>query len=803
MSSPHNDPPFEFLRPSSAGESPLRESRTKRHADDLPFDFLKQTTTDLDDTTGVEFQLDAGQTLRRNKWLLVAGLIGGLVLGHAAFFKLGPEYNAVAQILVTRQVQVPVRESLAQVMSGEERGEHVAMIKSPMIIQKAIERGKLTELPTLRQSADPIDDILSALDVKRTAGHDNSTHNVFEIKYRNRQPADARAVVNAIILAYHEYVQEEQLELNSRLLNQVSRMDGELATRIEQKQKELLEFRRDAPLLWLTAPGEQRQPGDVTNMHRERVVDIERDRRANLLRRAEVNGKIRALQNAIDQGKSRAELEEVVRLLIATSQAATAGTATSANPLAGTNPAEIASAQLLPLLLEEQKLLRDFSDDHPDVANVRRSIARLQEFYEARGVSLNQLLGRDGSGKPTDLVAGYMQFLKQQLEEINFKDAELTQLFERENAAVKDLAKFAMEDQARSEELDRLKAQWNAIVNNLSHLDLTRDNKGYAMKVLAPVREEWSLKRYLKIVGAVMVLVMGLCLGLAFLREWRDTTVKTVAEIRKLLRGSQVLGSVPKFEVFDGPQSSELPLDPALCYFHRPASMEAESYRTVRTALLAQIQSGQRVLQVSSPEPGDGKSTFISNMAIALAQAGKRVLLLDADLRRPMIHQLFHARHEVGTTEVLSGEIELLNAVQESGIPNLWLLTSGVAPSNPAEILGLSSLETLLSEARREFDFILIDTPPLLAVSDPSVVARRVDGLLLVVRTHKNSRQALRQANQRIQTHGIPLLGVVSNAVEEAAEQASAYAGYYADYFEPRQASRSSVAAANFSPAKV
>jgi capsular exopolysaccharide synthesis family protein len=157
----------------------------------------------------------------------------------------------------------------------------------------------------------------------------------------------------------------------------------------------------------------------------------------------------------------------------------------------------------------------------------------------------------------------------------------------------------------------------------------------------------------------------------------------------------------------------------------------------------------------------------------------------------------------VGTTEVLSGEIELLNAVQESGIPNLWLLTSGVAPSNPAEILGLSSLETLLSEARREFDFILIDTPPLLAVSDPSVVARRVDGLLLVVRTHKNSRQALRQANQRIQTHGIPLLGVVSNAVEEAAEQASAYAGYYADYFEPRQASRSSVAAANFSPAKV
>jgi capsular exopolysaccharide synthesis family protein len=802
MSSPHNDPPFEFMTPSSARENSLRESRTKRHSDDPPSEFINKPTTDWDDTAAVEFQLDAGQTLRRNKWLLVVGILGGLALGHVAFFKLGPEYNAVAQILVTRQVQIPVRESLAQVMSGEERGEHVAMIKSPMIIEKAIQRGKLTELPTLRLSADPIDDILSALEVKRTAGHDNSTHNVFELKYRNRQPADARAVVNAIILAYHEYVQEEQLEFNNRLLNQVAKMDGELATRIEQKQKELLEFRRDAPLLWLTAPGEQRQPGDVTNMHRERVVDIERDRRANLLRRAEVNGKIRALQSAIDQGKSREELEDVVRLLIATSQAAAAGAATAVNPLAATNPAEHASAQLLPLLLEEQKLLRDFSDDHPDVANVRRSIAKLKEFYEARGVSLNQLLGRDGSGKPTDLVAGYLQFLKQQLEEINFKDVELTQIFERENAAVKDLAKFAMEDRARSEELDRLKSQWNAIVSNLSHLDLTRDNKGYVMKVLAPVREEWSLKRYLKIVGAVTALILGLCLGLAFLREWRDTTVKTLAEIRKLIRGGQVLGSVPKFDVFDGPHSSELPLDFALCYFHRPGSMEAESYRTVRTALLAQIQSGQRVLQVSSPEPGDGKSTFISNMAIALAHAGKRVLLMDADLRRPMIHQLFHARHEVGTTEVLSGEIELLNAVQESGIPNLWLLTSGTSPTNPAEILGSPKLESLLTTARREFDFILIDTPPLLAVSDPSIVARRADGLLLVVRTYKNSRQALRQANQRIQTHGIPLLGVVSNAVEETDDQSSAYAGYYADYLEPQQASRSP-ALSNLSPAKV
>lgn len=784
---PIEDKPFEFMSASHQEPDSSARGATARRAEDRPFEFINTTSTAFDEPPPREF--DVAQIAARYKWFVMLGLIGGMALGHAAFMKLGPEYNAVAQILVSRQAQMPVRESLSQAILSEGRGEHVAIIKSPMIVGKAIELGKLNQLPTLQKSDDPIEDILDGLEVKRTAGQDSSTLNVFEIKYRNKQQADARAVVNAIIAAYEEYIQEAKQEATSELSQQITKMDGELAKRIELKQKELLEFRKDAPLWWRSAPGEQRQPGDVTNVHQERVVEIERDRRLNLLRKAEVNGKIRALQNAIDESTSPEELESVVRLLIATSQAASGAQATAngANPLLGQNPADTASTQLLPLLIEEQKLLRDFSDDHPDVVNVRRSITKLKEFYEARGVSLTELLGRDGRGQKADVVAGYMKFLKQQLDEIDHKDAELTKIYEAESREVKDVVKFMVEDQARSEELDRLKAQWNAIVNNVSHLDLTRDSQDYSMKLLAPVREEWSLKRYLKIVGAATAFVLGLCLGLVFLREWRDTTVKTVADVRKLIDGAQVLGRVPEFDIHSGDFDPETPLDPSLCYFHRPGSAEAESYRTVRTALLAGLNPHQKVIQVSSSEPGDGKSTFLSNLAIALAQSGKRVLLLDADLRRPTIHRLFHARREIGTTEVLAGEIQLANAIQISPISNLWLLTAGHAPPNPAETLSSSRLDRLLASARDEFDFILVDTPPLLVVSDPCIVAPRTDGLLLIVRPNKNSRVALRQANQLIRQHGMNLFGVVVNAVQAESGEYSTYAGNYAEYLQPSQ----------------
>jgi capsular exopolysaccharide synthesis family protein len=185
------------------------------------------------------------------------------------------------------------------------------------------------------------------------------------------------------------------------------------------------------------------------------------------------------------------------------------------------------------------------------------------------------------------------------------------------------------------------------------------------------------------------------------------------------------------------------------------------------------------VLQITSAEPEDGKSTLACNLALAIAQSGKKVLLLDADLRRPRIQNLFGLRGDIGLTDVLSGEIEWRTAVVDTRIPRLSVLGAGQLPPNPAELLAASAFEALLSDMRRDFDYVLVDTPPLLAVSDPCVVAAATDAVLLVVNISKNRRDTIRRVQQTIATHGMKVLGVIVNGVTPEADYVARYE--YAD----------------------
>src|SRR5262249_3549316 len=140
---------------------------------------------------------------------------------------------------------------------------------------------------------------------------------------------------------------------------------------------------------------------------------------------------------------------------------------------------------------------------------------------------------------------------------------------------------------------------------------------------------------------------------------------------------------------------------------------------------------GHKVIQVTSPNKGDGKSLLIANLAVSIAQSGKRVLLIDADCRRPRQHKVFNVRAESGLASVIGGMDDLPAAVVATAVPGLWLLPCGPVPPNPAELLTSPRFKHLLDEMREQYDFVLVDTPPLLAVTDPCVVAPRVDGLFL------------------------------------------------------------------------
>jgi capsular exopolysaccharide synthesis family protein len=207
-------------------------------------------------------------------------------------------------------------------------------------------------------------------------------------------------------------------------------------------------------------------------------------------------------------------------------------------------------------------------------------------------------------------------------------------------------------------------------------------------------------------------------------------------------------------------------LDEALVAHFSPQGRTAEAYRAVRTALYFTQGNEHKVIQVTSPHAGDGKTTLAANMAVCIAQSGKRTVLLEADFRRPRCHKLFGLDNTLGVTDAIAGNEEIMDVIQETGIKNLWAVSCGRRPDNPSELLTSDAFEHLLEVIKEKFDFVIVDTPPLLAVTDPAVVAPRVDGVLLVMRLTKSARRSAQRASEVLDSLRVNVVGVVVNGMD-------------------------------------
>jgi non-specific protein-tyrosine kinase len=221
-------------------------------------------------------------------------------------------------------------------------------------------------------------------------------------------------------------------------------------------------------------------------------------------------------------------------------------------------------------------------------------------------------------------------------------------------------------------------------------------------------------------------------------------------------------------------------LDPALVAYHDPRSAAAEAYRALRTNIqFASPDKPLKTLLATSTSPEDGKSTTLANLAITLAETGARTLLVDCDLRRPAQHALFGLPNEVGLTSLMLGTPGTLApdrlGVQATPVGNLGVLTSGPVPPNPAELLASRRMAEILTTLAGLADYVLFDTPPIIAVTDAAILAPHVDGVLLIVRAGKTKRDLAVKAKGILAQVNAPLVGVVLN---DATVDSKAY-GYY------------------------
>jgi len=267
--------------------------------------------------------------------------------------------------------------------------------------------------------------------------------------------------------------------------------------------------------------------------------------------------------------------------------------------------------------------------------------------------------------------------------------------------------------------------------------------------------------------GAVVGLLLGV--GLAVLRDRLDNTVKDRREVVEATQAA-VVGAIP----FD----SDRPSHP-LAGFGEGHSSSAEAYRQIRTNLqFLDVDNPPRAMVITSAVPNEGKTTTALNLAFALGEAGHRVILVEADLRRPRLAKYLQLVENVGMTNVLSGAAELDDVLQSTANPAVTVLAAGPHPPNPSELLGSSRLQTLLSTLRSRYDYIVFDAPPLLPVTDAAVLTVHADGAILVARHGHTEREKLARAAENLRSVDGRLLGTILNMVP-AKSSGYDYAYYY------------------------
>jgi capsular exopolysaccharide synthesis family protein len=723
---------------------------------------MASSDTIADDGIG----LDSSRTSRgflavlwQRKGLVLLGATLGLIAGALFYWQRPAVYQANAQILVIKKNPHPIAMPNDPRMTVVEdyMATHVVLLRSPLIIERAIKKKDLASLKTFENNGDPAGQILNSLavsrDTKEVIGGGNS---ILLLSYRGPVADDCGKILAAIIDSYQEFLDITYRNVSDQTLELIQKARDFHKTDLAASKESYLKFRQETSVFWKSKDG-------VTVLL-ERVISLEKKHTEKRMYKEELQDRIKFLEQAVAEGKGPEALQAVLRG--ADKQAALL--------------TKMMDDQLLPLLLQEKSLLETYGDDHPQVISVRNRITMVREHFE------KSTLGE--AKREKDPVRRHVNLLKEELREAELNVQSLDKLLKEAKDGAKNLINTELQEEHLHNDVIGKQQLYDKIIERLAQINIVRDSGGFDAQSLSmsATGAKVAPSAFHTIVAGVMLgLLAGI--GLAYLADFTDKSFRNPDEVRLRL-GLPLLGHVPYLQADADAakkvQEGELALDPMLLALFRPKSLEAEAYRAIRTSLFFSVEGeGHRVLQVTSPNKGDGKSLMVSNLAISMAQSGKKVLVIDADCRRPRQHKIFGLPNTVGVATVLAKGVDWKDAMQVTPVDGLWIMPSGSIPPNPAELLSSPRFGEMLESARPEFDYVIVDTPPLLAVTDPCIVASRVDGLVLILRLSRQGRPHAERAKQILTSLGVKILGVVVNGVTRQSGTGIYNAEHY-DYSE-------------------
>lgn len=691
---------------------------------------------------------DYWRILRKRKWTVVVSIVVVFVAAGLISVRMTPIYDAVAQIIISQRASNPLnfkdsdQSSLNAGSQQDDISTQVKVMQSETMAKLVINRLNLdrrpdfageqqtmssggiavSQSPTQERSRQEklIRKFLKSLKVQQVPGT-----SLVEVKYSYPDPSLAAEIANAITSTFIEQNVKARYDSTMQAADWLSKQLADLQIKMEASQAKLVQYQKEHSIVGAD---------DKQNL----TVD-----------------KLDELNKELTQAQGdRIQKESLYQVAI------------TSNPeglgLVLQDPILMALRQQQTQLQTQYALLStEFGSAYPKVLEVKNQLDQIDKNYREEVQNSVNRIQND-----------YQTALK--------REQMLQAALAQQTDVADQLNENAIEYKFLKQEADSNRLLYDGLLQKLKEASLAAGLDSSNIRIVDEARVPLHPARPNIPMNLEFALLIGLVGGvaIAFALEALDTTIRTPDQAESI-SGLPILGVIPLQSSFDKavtsiakahlfktlPRNSNLPR-PLISYLE-PQSETAEAYRALRTSiLLSSVSHPPRSILVTSSVPQDGKTMTCVNIGIVLAQQGKRILLIDADMRRPNIHKIFGMSGKTGLSNILTGGAKVSDAIQATVQPNLFALLAGPIPPHPSELLSSAMMQDLLKRWREEYDHIIIDTPPVLSVTDAVLLSVQTDAVILIIRSHQTSAAHVRRTRDLLQSVKASVLGVVVNAAD-------------------------------------
>jgi capsular exopolysaccharide synthesis family protein len=684
--------------------------------------------------------LDYWRIIRLRKVIILAVILLVVITTTAVTFVLPPSFSSTARIRVERDTP---DISLLGMPSGSSQFDayflmtEFEVLKSRKILDPVIEQLDLNKIyternkPSKEYSTQESYDILSReIDAKQFRNT-----SIIEITAICPDRQLAANIANAVARGYEEYRDSIRSGKDSRglstLTNKLATMDASLKTKRALVDK----LKVDLNVPDIIDSGGEYQSLSTDEIRRLALIKTET---MTMLSQSET------LLSAL-QGKRGSALRSAINVV---------------------RPLPLLQSLLQDLSLAEVRrtsLLPDYGPEHPEVKKVDDVLSKINTQIDEAVAGMLAAMTMEVQANREKLKS-----IEEAVNKARSEDAQMMAKYAPYRNEKRDVDTQSRVVQSLYAQV--IQEEVNASISKKSSVEIIDK----ALPGIRPVKPNKFLNIML---GSIAGVLLGV--GLAFFIEYLDTSVKTIDDVEQALQ-APVLGVIPQ--------------NVGALIHEGPESPHAEAYRVLRTNILfSRKDSNLRTLTVVSGGAGEGKSTTIFNLATIFAQNGSRVLIVDSDLRRPSLHKFLNVANNIGLTNFLLKQNKLEEVIQTTPQVGMDFLPSGKLPSSSMGILNSAAMRTFIDEAKSRYDFVFFDSPPIMGVSDASILASEVDMAVLVVQYRKYPQQMTLRAKQMVEKVGGKLLGVVLNNINISQDSYYYYySGYYYDYYSKSEDSRPS-----------